>query len=103
MLENNGCEIGMEELDIFLSLRDQDALLGDMYDYIRNIELTLHGLVRTLLFVEFKKDWWRKGIPVNIRKDCVSRKEEDLEPVEEPYCYTTLTNLGVRFRPSTPL
>lgn len=95
ILENKGYETCKEELDIFLRLRGKGALLGDMYDYIRKIELTLHDILKEVLVAKYGGDWWRKGVPLNIRKECVARKEEDEKPVKDPYCYTTFINLGV--------
>ncbi|HIJ51689.1 MAG TPA: hypothetical protein HPP66_00865 [Planctomycetes bacterium] len=95
ILENNGYVVCKEELDIFLMLREKDALLGDMYEYIRKIELTLHDMLKKVFVAEFGGDWWRKGVPLSIRKECVARKEEDEEPVKDPYCYTTFINLSV--------
>jgi len=70
-------------------------LLGDMYDYIREIEMILHNMIKKILKAEYKENWWRKGVPLSIRKECVARKEEDEEPVKDPYCYTTFINLSV--------
>jgi hypothetical protein len=38
-------------------------------------------------------EWWRQGIPMKIRKECASRREEDDEP-SGPYTYTTLIDLS---------
>lgn len=74
-------------------IESKQALLGDMYEYIREIEVTLHEMIRKIFIATFTDDWWRKGVPMNIRKDCAARKEEDPEPVEEVFCYTTFINL----------
>lgn len=95
ILKEKGCEISKEELDVFLMLREKDALRGDMYEYIREIEVTLHDMIKEVLVVEFGDDWWRKGVPLSIRKDCVSRREEDVVPVGDPYCYTTFIHLSM--------
>ena len=95
ILKSKGYETCREELDIFLRLRKQGALLGDMYDYIREIEMILHDMIKRILKAEYKENWWRKGIPLSVRKECVARKEEDEEPVKDPYCYTTFINLSV--------
>ena len=71
--------------------------LGDMYEDIRTIEVGLHGLIRQGLEHEFgsgESGWWRQGIPVKIRQDCVLRREEDPTPALEPFCYTDLIDLG---------
>ncbi len=95
ILKNKGYVICKEELEIFLMLREKNALLGDMYNYIRKIELTLHDMVKKILVEAFGGNWWRKSVPLSIRKECVARKEEDEEPVKDPYCYTTFINLSV--------
>lgn len=95
ILESKGYETCREELDIFLMLRKQRALLGDMYDYIREIEMILHDMIKRILKAEYKEIWWRKGVPLSVRKECVARKEEDEEPVKDPYCYTMFINLSV--------
>jgi hypothetical protein len=42
----------------------------------------------------YKDNWWRKGVPEAVRKECVTRKEGDGEPLEDPYRYTMFINLG---------
>ncbi len=72
------------------------AALGDMYDDLRRIELTLHRHVRETLTKAFTNDeWWRRGVPEAVRVKCVERRERDQddEPCE-PYCYTDLLDLG---------
>jgi len=94
ILEEEGYESCREELEVFLMLQDKDALLGDMYDNIRKIELILHDMIKTVLVVEFGDDWWREGIPEKIRKACVLRREEERGmPVLDPYSYTTFIHL----------
>ena len=95
LLKDDGCDITEGELDLYLGLRRKQALLGDMYEYIREIEVTLHEMIRAIFIATFKDDWWREGVPMNIRKDCAARKEEDPEPVEDVFCYTTFINLRI--------
>ena len=50
------------ELNLYLSLRDARVPRGDMYEYVSDIELTLHKLVRDALTAEYgpsERDWWR--------------------------------------------
>lgn len=73
-----------------------DHWLGDVYEDVRFIEVKLHDLIRKSLqenFGDGEKGWWRKGIPESIRKKCQDRREEDQEPVTNPYCYTDLIDL----------
>ena len=62
--------------------------LGDMYEDIRTIEVGLHRLIRQGLEQEFgsgESGWWRQGIPVIIRQQCVLRREEDPTPALDPF------------------
>lgn len=68
-------------------------LLGDIYEDVRFIEVTLHSLIRRILEDKFGKSeegWWRQGVPESVRKSCVVRREEDSDPAADPYCYTDL-------------
>jgi hypothetical protein len=38
--------------------------------------------------------YWRTGVPVQIRKKCQERREEDEEPCDSPFQYTTLIELS---------
>ena len=70
-------------------------LLGDIYEDVHFIEVTLHELIKRKLQDEFgegEQGWWRKGVPEDIRKDCQSRREEDPEPTDK-YNYTNLVDL----------
>jgi hypothetical protein len=73
----------------------RDAL-GDMYEELRDIETSLHGRIRDVLVERHgpeESGWWRRGVPINVRKKCVERREEDLQPISDPYCYTDLLDL----------
>jgi hypothetical protein len=86
-----------EELELFESLRGRRVFSGDMYEYISEAEVAIHGLVQTILERELgteESGWWREGIPSSIRVKCASRREEDDEPCEAPYAYTTLIDLS---------
>lgn len=83
-----------EELDLYCQLSNQVTLAGDLYEDIAAIEVQLHDLVRAVLSKEYGQDtWWRDGIPLPIRKDCVSRREEDDHPSDDEFSYTTFINL----------
>ncbi|MBI2831373.1 MAG: hypothetical protein HYX79_03855 [Chloroflexi bacterium] len=87
----------IEEL-ILRSIEERDAneepnVLA--YRYIRNIEVPLHKCIRQTLVDGYganEDEWWVKGIPLAIRRDCANRKEEST-PREEPYHYTYLIDL----------
>jgi hypothetical protein len=84
-------------LDDFLLYFDlREAPLADMYESLCRLERFLHGYIRDELKRGFgPKGWWRKGIPVIVRKDCKIRHEEDAEADEQddPYFYTTFIQL----------
>jgi len=93
-LANSGVKVSREDVDVYLRLRDARVDLGDMYEFVREIELRLHDYIRTGLVAEYgEQDWWRKGVPLPVREDCAVMNERDAEPVTSLYCYTTLMNL----------
>jgi len=93
-LHNDGFEVDSEDLQIYLKLRDARVDLGDMYELIRDLELSLHGFVREALEREFgAEQWWREGVPLNVREDCAITNERDAEPASDLFCYTTLIHL----------
>jgi hypothetical protein len=70
--------------------------LGDMYEALREFEMTLHSKIRSILEAKYgpgEGGWWRQGIPERIRTSCVTQKEKDPEPADDPYCYTTFIDL----------
>lgn len=84
-----------EELDLYMELAPSH-FRGDLYEYVSAIEVGLHDLVRAALVSHLTGqglDWWRDGVPLSIRKDCVSRREEDENPVDDDFAYTTFINL----------
>ena len=93
-LAKSGMQISREDLEVYLRLRDARVDLGDMYEFVREIELRLHDYIRTALIAEYgENEWWRKGVPLPVREDCAVMNERDGEPVSSLYCYTTLMNL----------
>lgn len=86
-----------EELAFFASLRSRRVFAGDMYEYISDTEVALHELVRHTLMKGLgpeESGWWRKGIGEAVRTECQRRREQDEEPSESPYAYTTLIDLS---------
>lgn len=56
--------------------------MGDLYEDLRNIELFLNNLVKETLLKKYndenkEDEWWYKGVPEDIRKECVIRRETD--------------------------
>lgn len=45
--ERSGKQIDRDDLQIYLELRDARVALGDMYEIIRHIEVTLHSSIKT--------------------------------------------------------
>jgi predicted transcriptional regulator len=83
-----------EDLRVYLILRDARIVMGDMYEFIRDIEVFLHDKIRTVLSGEYGPDcWWREGVPESIRKACAVTREEDSEPANDPFVYTTVIHL----------
>ena len=67
------------------------------YKYVKAIETSIHEFVQCILQVSFGEEesgWWFQGVPLNVRKECAQRCEED--PLhEEKYKYTDLIDLNV--------
>lgn len=93
VLKDKGIDADEEDIEVVIRYGDARHALGDMYEDIRSVELCLHKLIRSALEVEYGIFWWRKGVPLPIRKDCHSRREEDEELITEPYSYTELLDL----------
>jgi hypothetical protein len=70
--------------------RIQDSLgsLRDAYVMISEAELTLSYAIRRILEVTHEEQWWKVGVPGDIRKKCQERKEEDPDAVDDPFLYT---------------
>jgi hypothetical protein len=97
-LRRSGTSIDRSDLRVYLKLRDARADLGDMYEFIRDIELRLHQYVRSSLVAAYgNENWWRQGVPLPVREDCAVTSERDAEPANELYCYTTLMHLRLIF------
>jgi hypothetical protein len=94
--KRDGHLLDYKELEIYLKLRDARISLGDMYEFIYQIETTLHEMIKSTLIDRYGKGengWWRKGISLEIRKDCTKLREEEVEPAAEAFCYTTFVHL----------
>lgn len=81
-------------IKIYLLLRENRPPLEELYKYISGIELSLHRGIKLVLTGEYGEHWWRKGIPPPIRKELAAKREEDPEPANEPYSYTTFIHLN---------
>lgn len=95
-LQAAGIEVDRADLIIYLRLRDARVDLGDMYEMVRDLELTLHTFVRdSLIRRHGEENWWREGVPLNVREDCAITNERDPEPAKDLFCYTTVISLYV--------
>lgn len=86
-----------EEARLYFDLRDSIALRGDIYVMISDIEIGLHDLVRNVLTHEYgpgENEWWKTGVPLVVRKQCVQAREEDPDPVADAYSYTNFIHLS---------
>ncbi len=82
------------DVGVYLHYRRARVVLGDMYELVRNVEVRLHSFIKQAFIAEFtEENWWRGGVPDNIRAECAALLEKDPEPAGEPYCYTHLINL----------
>ena len=81
----------MAEALLFYDLRE--GLLADMYRSLRRVERRLHRYIRETLesLVGIEK-FWRK-LPLKVRKECALRKEEDDDPQDDLFVYTTFIHL----------
>lgn len=65
------------------------------YKYATYFEKRLHSFIRQILEEEFgetENEWWAKGVPLQVRTECVKRRESD--PLrEESYNYIDLIDL----------
>ena len=63
-LQRSGAQLPAEDLDVYLRLRDARVDLGDMYEFIREIELKLHEFIRSSLMAEHgDREHGRCGLP----------------------------------------
>lgn len=93
MLTKEGKRINQDDVNIYWELRDARVSLGDMYEDIRDIETQLHSKIKKILIEEFGvENWWRGGVPEEIRSSAVVSRERDVEPIDE-YCYTSFIDL----------
>ena len=89
--------ISWDEANLYWSLAFSTANRGDMYERVADLEVSLHQHIRRVLAAQYgetETDWWRSGVPLPVRKACVQAREEDPEPVESPFAYTTFIHLS---------
>lgn len=93
-LKHQGVTADRSDIGIYVHYRRARVVLGDMYELVRSVEVRLHNFIKQAFVAEFGTDqWWRGGVPDNIRAECAALLEKDPEPADEPYRYTHLINL----------
>jgi hypothetical protein len=93
-LRKQAIEANRLDVGVYINYRRARVVLGDMYELVRTVEVRLHAFVKQAFIAEFgEEQWWRTGVPDNIRAECAALLEKDPDPAEEPYCYTHLINL----------
>jgi hypothetical protein len=93
-LKAQGLNADRSDIGVYIHYRRARVVLGDMYELVRSVEVRLHDFIRQAFVAEFgEEQWWRGGVPDNIRAECAALLEKDPEPAEEPYRYTHLINL----------
>src|ERR1700760_1634810 len=93
-LEKRGIRCDRFDIRVYLDFRRAPVVLGDMYEIVRGIEVRLHRFMKSVFIREFgEEEWWRSGVPDNIRAECASLREKDPDPAPEPYNYTHLIAL----------
>ncbi len=106
----NGIDLSVEELKFYLVYVGKSFWAGETYGLLSEIECTLHEQIKRILLEKIRASedevdvhhwleaketaWWRKGVPQDVRVDCVQKREADAQLVpEHPYCYTNLLSL----------
>ena len=93
-LSDQGVAADRNDIAIYVHYRRARVVLGDMYELVRTVEVRLHSFIKHAFVAEFGEDqWWRGGVPDNIRAECAALLEKDPEPADEPFRYTHLINL----------
>ena len=93
-LKARGHNASRVDIGVYLRYRRARVVLGDMYELLRTVEVRLHKFIKEAFIAEFgEENWWRSGVPDNIRAECAALREKDPEPADEPYSYTHLISL----------
>jgi hypothetical protein len=83
--------VDLNRFDLKLYLKYTNARVSDAFHSVISIESALHRLIKASLIEEFDIDWWEKGIPLKIRKNCIRRdKTGDISGL---FHYTTFRDL----------
>jgi hypothetical protein len=86
--------VDLDDAAAYLLIRNPRIPLGDMYELISELEERFHGYIKDVFIREYgDEEWWRRGVPEGIRKECAGAREMDAEPAEHPFNYTTFIQL----------
>jgi hypothetical protein len=67
-----------------------------MYEIVSELEIKIHELVRSRLIKEYGLEKYvREGVPIEVRKKCAISQQEDENPVDDLFAYTTLIQLWI--------
>lgn len=56
--------------------------LVDAYDILSQLELSLRSLIEIKLREIYGVNWWKRGVPQNVRNECEERKHREEKPFE---------------------
>jgi hypothetical protein len=86
-----------DEYFLYAKLKGARVYHGDMYELISGVELLIHRAIKNVLIKNYgptELEWWRIGVPKDVRIECAKRYEEDDDdPAKEPFCYTNFIDL----------
>lgn len=86
--------IEKEELMLYLWLRG--AVVGDLYFFIADLEISLHTLIRLGLMKSYgsaKDAWWHEGVTDTVKQKCIEYAGGGPRSIEDLYLYTTFIHL----------
>ncbi len=66
----------IEDLDLSSENAKMERLIAS-YDTLIHLETSLRTLIRQKLFDHYGKNWWKTGVPIDVRLGCEERKEEN--------------------------
>jgi len=97
VVEENKKRLELESKKVERLIRERESKEPRIlaFRYIEDIETKLHKYVRASLresFGDKEVEWWVKGVPINTRIACATKREED-GLKEEAYNYTGLIDL----------
>jgi len=85
----------LERVEKWLNGHRPPSLLTELYDQVARAEARLHNFIQLRLKKELGDDeagWWVKGIPLEMRQECMKNREAAPERLP-PYSYVYLIDL----------